>query len=110
MGFILSSKYKVGLVRCLVNRALRICSDGKANDELEFLKELFLRNGYPIGIVNMFVSRRGLMDVRKVNTGQRVVFHLPYVCERHCDLKRRVWSIVRCAFDDVTTTFGMHSR
>ena len=27
-------KYKVCLVRCLVNRALRNCSDGKLNDEL----------------------------------------------------------------------------
>ena len=61
-------KCKVGLVRCLVNRALRICLDGKLN-KLEFLKELFLRNGYSIGIVNKFVSRSGLMDVGKVNTG-----------------------------------------
>ena len=37
-------KYKVGLVHCLVNRLLRICLDGKLN-KLEFLKELFLRNG-----------------------------------------------------------------
>ena len=83
-------KYKVGLVRCLVNTGLRICSDGKLNDELQFLKELFLRNGYLTGIVNKFVSRSGLMDVGKVNTGQRVFFRLPYVGERHCDLERRV--------------------
>ena len=94
-------KYKVGLVGCLVNRALRICSDGKLNDELEFLKEMFVRNGYPIDIVNKFVSRSGLMAVGKVNTGQRVAFRLPYVGERHCDLERRVPSIVRRAFDDL---------
>ena len=88
-------------------RALRNCSDGKLNDELEFLKVLFLRDGYPIGIVNKFVSRCGLMDVGKVNTDQRVVFRLPYVGERHCDSERRVRSIVRHAFDDanVVTVF-----
>ena len=94
-------KYKVGLVRCLVNRALRVCLDGKPTDELESLKELFVRNGYPIGIVKKLVPRRCLIDVGKVNTGQRVVFHLPCVGERHCDLEGRVWSIVRRSFDDV---------
>ena len=93
-------KYKVGLVRCLVNRALRICSDGKLN-ELEFLKELLLRNSYPIGIVNKFVSRSGLMDVGKANTGQRVVFRLLYAGVRHCDFEHCVRSIVCRAFDDV---------
>ena len=72
------------------------------HDELEFLKELFLRNGYPIGIISKFVSRSGLVDVGKVNTGQRVVFRLPYFGERHCDLERRVQSIIRRAFDDVS--------
>ena len=94
-------KYKVGLVRCLVNRAFRICSNAKLNNELEFLKELFLNYGYPIGVANKFVSRRAVIDDGKVNAGQRVVFRLPYVGERHCDLERRVWSVVHRAFDDV---------
>ena len=91
----------VGPVRCFVNRALRICSDAKLNDELQFLKDLFLNNGYPIGAVNKFVSRMAVIDDGKVNTGQRVVFRLPYVGERHCDLERHVRSVVHRAFDDV---------
>ena len=58
-------KYKVGLVCCLVNRALHICSDAKLN-ELQYMKELFLNNGYPIGVVNKFVSRRAVIDDGKV--------------------------------------------
>ena len=58
-------KYKVGLVSCLVNRALHICSDAKLN-ELQFMKELFLNNGYPIGVVNKFVSSRAVIDDGKV--------------------------------------------
>ena len=94
-------QYGVGLVRCLVNRALRICSDAKLNDKLEFLKELFLNNGYLIGAVNKFVSRMAVIDDGKVNTGQRVVFRLPYVGECHCDLEHHVRSVVHRAFDDV---------
>ena len=100
----------VGTVRCFVNRALRICSDAKLNDELEFLKDLFLNNGYPIGAVNKFVSRMAVIDDGKVNTGQRVVFRLPYVGERHCDLERRVRSVVHRAFDDVNVVTVYYLR
>ena len=41
------------------------------------------------------------MDVGKANTGQRVVFRLPYVGERHCVFEHCVWSIVCRAFDDM---------
>ena len=42
-----------------------------------------------------------MIDDGKVNTGQRAVFHLPYVGEPHCDLDRRVRFVVHGAFDDV---------
>ena len=103
-------KYKVGLVRCLVNKPLRICSDAKLNDELEFLREVFLNNGYPIGVVNKFVSKSPVIGDGKVNTGQRVVFRLPYVGERHCDLERRVRSVVHRAFDDVNVVTVYYVR
>ena len=63
--------------------------------------ELVLNNGYPIGVVNKFVSKSAVIGDGKVNTGQRVVFRLPYVGERHCNLERRVWSVVHRALDDV---------
>ena len=44
-----SVKYKIALIRCLVNRALRICSVEKLSTELDFLRDTFLRNGYPAG-------------------------------------------------------------
>ena len=60
-----------------------------------------MNNGYPIGVVNKFVSKSPAIGDGKVNTGQRVVFRLPYVGERHCDLECRVRSVVHRAFDDV---------
>ena len=63
--------------------------------------ELVLNNGYPISVVNKFVSKSAVIGDGKINTGQRVVFCLPYVGERHCDLERRVRSVVYRAFDDV---------
>ena len=42
-----SYQYKVNLVRNLVDRANRICSSSKLAEELDFLKSVFLKNGYP---------------------------------------------------------------
>ena len=46
----------IGLIRCLVNRALRICSVEKLSGELDFLRDMFLKNGYPAGIVNKHIT------------------------------------------------------
>ena len=42
-----SSQYKVNLVRNLVDRAKRICSSCKLQEELDFLWSVFVKNGYP---------------------------------------------------------------
>ena len=42
-----ATKYKVNLVKNLVNRAQRICSGSRLNEELDKLKEIFMKNGYP---------------------------------------------------------------
>ncbi|CAH8568118.1 unnamed protein product [Dicrocoelium dendriticum] len=53
----LSQKRK--LVRCLTERARRICSEDMLSDELNFVRSLFDRNGYP----ERFVRRN--MEVRE---------------------------------------------
>ena len=42
-----SQYYKVNLVRNLVDRAKRICSSCKLQEELDFLRSGFVKNGYP---------------------------------------------------------------
>ena len=49
----LSTAYKFGLVNTLAYRCFRICSDWtKFNQELRFLKGVFLKNGYPSGFID----------------------------------------------------------
>ena len=40
-------KHKVNLITCLADRAKKICSEDKLVAELAFLREIFLKNGYP---------------------------------------------------------------
>jgi hypothetical protein len=47
------SKYKEGLIACLLYRALKICSDLETfGREVDWLRELFVRNRFPVGVFN----------------------------------------------------------
>ena len=49
----LPATYKFGMVYTLVSGCFRICSDWtKFNQELSFLKGVFLKNGYPSGFID----------------------------------------------------------
>ena len=49
----LSASFKFGIVYTLAYRCFRICSDWtKFNQELRFLKGVFLKNGYPLGFID----------------------------------------------------------
>ena len=51
-------KYKINLVRNLVHRAMRICSSSKLQQELDFLKSIFSRNGYPDDVLTRIMAER----------------------------------------------------
>ena len=97
-----SVKYKIALNRCLGNRALRICSVEKLSRELDFLRDMFLRNGYPAGIVNKYITT-DLTIGRNLDWdgANRCILCLPYVGADNLDIERRVCSVVGRAFGEV---------
>ena len=60
-----ATKYKVNLVRNLVQRAHRICSDSKLDEELSTLKSVFSRNGYPLDLLSRPVQRNLRLTFRR---------------------------------------------
>ena len=48
---------KVNLIKCLIFRALKICSDNKIKSEFEQIKNLFLSNGYPEEILVVPINK-----------------------------------------------------
>ena len=95
-------KYKIGLIRCLVNRALRICSVEKLSGELDFLRDMFLKNGYPAGIVNKQLTTDLTIGRNLDRDGDnRCILRLPYVGANNLDIERRVRSVVGRAFGEV---------
>ena len=49
---------KISLIKTLTHRALKICSPCKLSGELQFLEQLFLKNGYPQHIIKLTMSRK----------------------------------------------------
>ena len=46
---------KIALIRSLVSRARKICSDSMLQDELDTLRGLFIENGYPVDVIERFL-------------------------------------------------------
>ena len=53
-------KRKTNLIACLTNRALKICSPSKLNEEISKIKDIFSNLGYPLDLV-----RRTILSARK---------------------------------------------
>ena len=79
--------YKFGIVYTLAHRCFKICSDWtKFHEELSFLKQAFLENGYPLSFIDncfktivdkLFIKRPQLITVEK-----KILFlSLPYLIE-----------------------------
>ena len=83
----LPTVYKFGMVYTLVYRCFEICSDWtKFHEELSFLKQVFLKNGYPLSFIDncfktfvdkLFIKRPQLATVEK----KTLFLSLPYLGE-----------------------------
>ena len=79
--------YKFGMVYTLAYRCFKICSDWtKFHEELSFLKQVFLKNGYPLSFIDncfktfvdkLFIKRPQLITVEK----KTLFLSLPYLGE-----------------------------
>ena len=79
--------YKFGMVYILAYRCFKICSDWtKLHEELSFLKQVFLKNRYPLSFIDdrfktfvdkLFVKRPQLITGRK----KTLFLSLPYLGE-----------------------------
>ena len=58
-----ATKYKTNTVRNLVQRAHRIFSDSKLDEELVKLRSIFAKNGYPLDLLTRLVRRPTQRDV-----------------------------------------------
>ena len=77
--------YKFGMVYTLAYRCFKICSDWtKFNEECSFLKQVFLKNGYPLSFIdNGFKTFVGKLFIKRPQQLRRK----PCFCHFHTLVK-----------------------
>ena len=79
--------YKFGMVYTLAYRCFKICSDWtKFHEELSFLKQVFLKNGYPLSLIDncfkRFVDKLFIKSPQLITIERKTLFlSLPYLGE-----------------------------
>lgn len=94
-------KYKSGLVKCLVNRAQRICSPSTLQGELDFLRDMFHSNGYPSRITDKYITLSTPVEPPCIDPPTPVYIRLPYLGRHSVTFERRIRSTVYSAFRNV---------
>ena len=75
-------KRKTNLVSCLVNRAIRICSGDKLSEEMDNIRDIFLKLGYPDKVIEQTIERTRSNSTRSmINCPKKcpVYLRLPYL-------------------------------
>ena len=93
------TRYKINLVRSLVHRAQRICSPATLMAELDFLRSVFLKNGYPGHVLDQVVTPTNTARDRIV--GPRpcpILIRLPWIGKKSGELLKRTNTAVRLAY------------
>ena len=80
------SKWQFGLMQCLLHRAYMISSDWVTmSREIDFLKDIFRKNGYPEKLVSTCVRKfwdrecPGISDKQMKDDGVETIFCIPYI-------------------------------
>ena len=78
-------KWKFGLIHCLLHRAYTICSDWLLfHQEVEFLRKVFSKNGYPESLFNSCLNRFlkskfNKQCIKVKEDGIETLFFVPYI-------------------------------
>ena len=92
--------YTIGLAKCLLGRALTICSSWELiHNQFEYIRKTLVKNGYPNSVIDECISsvlNKGQLNVSKNNVDMpKLVLKLPYCGELSLKLKKRLCKLFR---------------
>jgi hypothetical protein len=108
---VVPDKWKVGLIVCLLNRAWNICSSRLLfMKEVQKLKLMFVRNGYPYQFLNKIVERflqtRNSERTQRTEEVNKYVLRVPYVGKASVIFKTKLSKLIKENFKvDVLPVF-----
>ena len=109
----LPSTYKIGMSYTLVFRCFRICSDwNKFHKEIIFLKDIFLKNGYPTSFIDkcfktfldqLFIKKPQVLTVEK----KTLTLVLPFLGNLSLQTKTKLQNVLK---RDLSNVFRFKDR
>ena len=95
---------KTNLIATLTHRALKICSKSSLQQELDTIKSLFLKNGYPESVINARISKKILQFQKHPIEGPQrcpVYLKLPWIGETSVIFEKKIKSSILNCFSTV---------
>ena len=95
---------KTNLIDTLTHRALKICSKSTLKQELEKIRIILIDNGYPVSIVDSFITNKILKFQRKPKEGPKkcpVYVKLPWIGQPSFKTKRKLKLAIQNCFGAV---------
>ena len=86
-------KHKISLIKCLCNRAKRICLlDTLFKQELVYYKNIFIANGYPLNIIKKTIRSTELNIIKNkpAQINQRIFVSVPYYGQCTLELVKKI--------------------
>ena len=102
------TKWKIGLIYCLINRAWSICSTRHYFDlELDSLRKMFSSNGYPSSLFNKtvdrFLSNRNPTDTSSEENDDendaKLLLKVPFVGNSSVNFGKKISSLIKDKFN-----------
>ena len=111
-----SIKYKTGLIRCLLDRSYKICSNEKLKQvEMAQLRILLLKNNYPSQVIekefNKFLEIKSRLNVEKIIDDEIKLKYLslPYINDRSEIIAFKIKKVVKEFFPKVNLRIAFKS-
>ena len=98
-------RIKINLIHMLVHRAMNICSKSKLNGELDNIRQILLKNGYPAGVIDENIREKMIKYSQGKQFGPKkcpTYLKLPYLGERSAKITSFVRKVVNKTFPSVT--------
>ena len=98
-------KRKINLIRTLTLRAVNICSPEKLEDELQSVRSILLKNGYPSDVVDFHVTKQVKELKGNVQHGPKpcpVYMKLPWIGDKSAIFQKQLETAVKSCFGALT--------
>ena len=93
---------KIALIRSLVSRAQKICSESMLQEELDTLRNLFLENGYPVDVVERFLRiERKPRAQTMTDDGKTACVRLPWIGQKSRRFRAEIFESTAKAYPRV---------